>query len=155
MAVIGKKSKEILKYKPAELYIKKHILYTCACKSCEADADKSNILSAKIPDTLLYKSMVSKELLAHVISMEYQYAMSLYRMESYFSMMDVNFSRQTLSNRIISCANKLQPVFDYMQEELLKRNYIHADETYVKVIEQNGKDSIVANRKYRFFCWLQ
>ncbi|NMF04285.1 transposase [Clostridium beijerinckii] len=36
-----------------------------------------------------------------------------------------------------------------MKEELLKRNYIHADEIYLKVIEENGKDS---NSKR--FIWL-
>lgn len=70
-------------------------------------------------------------------------------MESYFSMMDANLLRQTLSNWIISCANELQPVFDYMKDELLRRNYIHADETYVKVIEENVKDS-----KSKRFMWL-
>ena len=59
--------------------------------------------------------------------MKYQYAMPLYRMASYFSMMDVNLSRQTLSNWIISCANELKPVFDYMKEELLRRNYIYPE----------------------------
>lgn len=58
-------------------------------------------------------------------------------------------SRQTLSNWIISCATELKPVFNYMKEELLKRNYIHANETYLKVIEENGKDS---NSKR--FMWL-
>ncbi|WP_425359760.1 IS66 family transposase [Clostridium beijerinckii] len=149
LVVIGKKSKEILKYKPAELYIEEHISYTYACKNCEADADKVNIISAKILNAFLYKSMASNELLAHVVSMKYQYAMPLYRMESYFSMMDVNLSRQTLSNWIISCATELKPVFNYMKEELLKRDYIHADETYLKVIEENGKDS---NSKR--FMWL-
>jgi transposase len=149
LVVIGKKSKEILKYKPAELYIEEHISYTYACKNCEADADKINIISAKIPNTFLYKSMASNELLAHVVSMKYQYAMPLYRMESYFSMMDIKLSRQTLSNWIISCATELKPVFNYMKEELLKRNYIHADETYLNVIEENGKDS---NSKR--FMWL-
>ncbi|MBE6089727.1 MAG: hypothetical protein E7206_17180 [Clostridium beijerinckii] len=149
LVIIGKKSKEILKYKPAELYIEEHISYTYACKNCEEYADKANIISEKMPNTFLYKSMASNELLAHVVSMKYQYAMPLYRMASYFSMMDANLSRQTLSNWIISCANELQPVFNHMKEELLKRNYIHADETYVKVIEENGKDS---NSKR--FMWL-
>lgn len=149
LVIIGKKSKEILKYKPAELYIEEHISYTYACKNCEVDEDKTNIISAKIPNTLLYKSMASNELLAHVVCMKYQYAMPLYRMESYFSMMDVNLSRQTLSNWIINCANELQPVFDYMKGELVQRNYIHADETYVKVIEENEKDS-----KSKRFMWL-
>lgn len=149
LVIIGKKSKEILKFKPAELYIEEHISYTYTCKNCEADADKANIVSAKIPNTFLYKSMASNELLAHVVSMKYQYAMPLYRMESYFKMMDVNLSRQTLSNWIISCASELQPLFDYMKDELLKRNYIHADETYVTVIEENGKNS-----KSKRYMWL-
>lgn len=149
LVVIGKKSKEILKYKPAELYIEEHISYTYACKNCEADTDKVNIISTKMPNTFLYKSMASNELLAHVVSMKYQYAMPLYRMESYFSMMDVKLSRQVLSNWIISFATELTPVFNYMKEELLKRNYIHADETYLKIIEENGKDS---NSKR--FMWL-
>ena len=149
LTVIGKKSKETLKYKPAELYIEEHVTYTYACKNCEAETDKANIISAKSPVTFLYKSMASNELLAHVISMKYQYSMPLYRMESYFKMMNVSLSRQTLSNWIIGCAARLEPVFDYMREELLKRNYIHADETYVKVIEENGKDS-----KSKRFMWL-
>ena len=43
LSIIGSKSKEILKYKPAELYIEEHITYTYACKSCEAETDKANI----------------------------------------------------------------------------------------------------------------
>ncbi|NYC73620.1 transposase [Clostridium beijerinckii] len=55
--------------------------------------------------------MASNELLAHVVSMKYQYAMPLYRMESYFFNDGCNLSRQTLSNWIISCATELKPVF--------------------------------------------
>ena len=35
LVVIGTKSKEILKYKPAELYIEEHITYSYACRTCE------------------------------------------------------------------------------------------------------------------------
>ncbi|MBA2887795.1 IS66 family transposase zinc-finger binding domain-containing protein [Clostridium beijerinckii] len=78
LIIIGKKSKEILKCKPAELYIEEHISYTYACKNCEADAYKANIISAKMPNNFLYKSMTSNELLSHVVSMKYQYSMPLY-----------------------------------------------------------------------------
>ena len=133
LSIIGTKSKEILKYKPAELYIEEHITYTYACKSCEAEVDKANILSAHAPKNLLHKGMASNELLAHVITMKYQHALPLYRMETYFEMMDVKLSRQTLSNWIINAASELECVYDYMRQELLKRNYIHADETPLKV----------------------
>ena len=98
MSIIGTQTKEILKYKPAELYIEEHITEVAVCKNCEAEADKSNIISAEKPKTLLHKSMASNELLAHIITMKYLHSMPLYRMETYFQMMEVSLSRQTLSN---------------------------------------------------------
>ena len=47
--VIGSKSKEIIKYKPAELYIEEHITYSYACKACEEKEETANIVSTKAP----------------------------------------------------------------------------------------------------------
>lgn len=141
LVVIGTKSKEILKYIPAKLYVEEHITYSYACKSCEENNDKANIVTTKAQETLLHKSMASNELLSHVINLKYQHAMPLYRQESYFKMMGVNLSRQTLSNWIIGAANELEPVYKLMKEELLKRRYIQADETVLKVLDDRGKES--------------
>ena len=111
LTIIGTKSKEILKYRPAELYIEEHVTYTYACKSCEAEADKAYIVSAHALENFLHKGMASNELLAHVITMKYQHALPLYRMETYFEMMDAKLSRQTLSNWIISAASELECVY--------------------------------------------
>lgn len=72
--------------------------YAYTCKSCEAEADKANIVSAHAPENFLHKGMASNEFLTHVITMKYQHALSLYRMETYSEMMDEKLSRQTLSN---------------------------------------------------------
>lgn len=149
MSIIGTQTKEILKYKPAELYIEEHITEVAVCKNCEAEADKSNIISAEKPKTLLHKSMASNELLAHVITMKYLHSMPLYRMETYFQMMDVSLSRQTLSNWIINSASELECIYNCMKDELLKSNYIHADETPVKVIDSKGKES-----KSKHYMWV-
>lgn len=149
LSTIGSKSKEILKYKPAELYIEEHIIYTYACKSCDAEADQSNIICADRPQTLLHKSMASNELLAHVITMKYLHALPLCRMETYFDMLDVKLSRQTLSNWIINCASELEVVYECMKEEFLKRNYVHADETAVKVIDSKGTET-----KSKHYMWV-
>ncbi len=141
LVVIGTKSKEILKYIPAKLYVEEHITYSYACKTCEENNDKANIITTKAPRTLLHKSMVSNELLSHVINLKYQHAMPLYRQETYFKMMGANLSRQTLSNWILSTANELEPVYKLMKEELLKRDYIQADETVLKVLDDKGKES--------------
>jgi len=149
LVVIGTKSKEILKYIPAKLYVEEHITYSYACKTCEENNDQANIVTTKAPRTLLHKSMASNELLSHVINLKYQHAMPLYRQETYFKMMGANLSRQTLSNWIISTANELEPIYKLMKEELLKRDYIQADETVLKVLDDKGKES-----KKQKYMWL-
>ncbi|GAB2323300.1 IS66 family transposase [Alkalibacterium sp. m-11] len=141
LVVIGSKSKELVKYIPAKLYIEEHRTYSYACKACEVDNDKANITSTKAPKTLLHKSMASNELISHMINLKYQHSMPLYRQESYFKMMGANLSRQTLANWIINAANELEPIYQLMKEELLKRQYIQADETVLKVLDDKGKDS--------------
>jgi transposase len=150
LSVIGSKTtKEILKYKPAELYIEEHVIYSYACRSCEEIDGDAHIISSKAPNTLLHKSMASNEVLSHVINMKYQYAMPLYRQETYFDMLGASLSRQTLSNWIIGAAKEFQSVYDLMKEKLLNSHYVQADETTVVVVDSKGQDS-----KAKKYMWL-
>ena len=49
----------------------------------------------------------------------------------------------------MSEAVALEPIYSHMKKELLSRNYINADETTLKVINDNGKDS-----KTKEYMWL-
>lgn len=146
---IGKKEKDILKYIPAKLYVERHVTYSYACKSCEENTGEANIITTKSPTALLHKSMASNDILAHSMCLKYIYALPLYRQEKYFKMLDVNLSRQTLSNWMISAANEFNVVYDLMKSKLLKSNYIQADETTLKVIDDKGRDS-----KSKKYMWL-
>ncbi len=149
LEVIGKKTKEVLKYVPAKLYIEEHVTYSYACKACEAASGEANIETTKGYEGILYKSMASNELVAHVVNMKYQHAMPLYRLETYFKMLGANLSRQTLSNWVIGAADAVTPIIEIMKEELLKSPYVQADETTLQVIEDNGKES-----KSKKYMWL-
>ncbi|SHH42155.1 IS66 family transposase [Clostridium grantii] len=147
---IGVKStKEIIKYIPAKLIVEEHVIYSYACKSCEKETGESNIGSTQMAQTIFYNSMASNELIAHTLILKYQHAMPLYRQESYFNMMDATLSRQTLCNWTMAAATALEPIYNHMKKELLRRNYINADETTLKVINDNGKDS-----KSKKYMWL-
>ena len=147
---IGVKSrKEILKYIPAKLIVEEHVVYSYACKPCEKENEDSKIVSPEMPKTIFYNSMASNELIAHTIALKYLHAMPLYRQQSYFDMMGATLSRQTLCNWTMSAAKALDPIYNYMKKELLNRNYIHADETTLKVINDNGKSS-----KSKKYMWL-
>ena len=93
--------------------------------------------------------MACNELIAHTLVLKYQYAMPLYRQETYFDMMGATLSRQTLCNWTMSAANALEPIYSHMKQELLTRDYIQADETTLKVINDDGKDS-----KSKKYMWL-
>ncbi len=150
MECIGTSSKEIVKYKPAELTVEEHITYTYACKErCEDEKGKTNIISTKAPNTLLHKSMASNEILSHVIALKYIYALPLHRQESYFKMLGLPLSRQTLSNWVVAAANEFKIVYEIMKEELVKRNYVQADETTLKVLEKSGEES-----RSTHYMWL-
>lgn len=150
LAPIGIKSKkEIIKYIPAKLVVEEHVIYSYACKSCEKETGESNIVSPSVPQTIFYNSMASNELIAHTLILKYQHAMPLYRQQTYFDMMGATLSRQTLCNWTMSAAEALKPIYNHIKKELLNRNYIHADETTLKVINDNGKDS-----KSKKYIWL-
>lgn len=149
MHVIGKKSTKKLRFVPAKLYIEEHVTYSYACRQCEKKDIEATIVSAKAPKSFLPKSMATNELLAHVLYLKYSYAMPLNRQESYFKMLGANLSRQTLSNWVLKCADRFEDIYEHMKAELLKRDYIHADETTVMVINEKGKES-----KSKKYMWL-
>ena len=70
--------KDILKYIPAKPYIVRHVTYSYACKSCQETTGETNITTTKSQATLLHKSMVSNEILAHSMCLKYLYALPLY-----------------------------------------------------------------------------
>lgn len=150
LKIIGINSKkQILRYVPARLYVEEHITYSYACRKCEAEDGIANIVTTESPKNLIYKGMASNSLLSHVISLKFLYSVPLYRQHNYFEMLGANLSRQTLSNWVISSALEIQDVYDLMKEELIKSYYIQADETTLKVIENNGNES-----KAKKYMWI-
>ena len=150
LEIIGVNSKkQVLKFVPARLYVEEHITYSYACRKCEAEDIKANILTTESPKNLINKGMASNTLLAHVIALKFVYSLPLYRQENYFQMLGANLSRQTLSNWVIGSSIELQDIYALMKEELIKSNYIQADETTLKVIESNGNES-----KAKKYMWI-
>ena len=84
----------------------------------------SNIITTKAPKNLINKGMASNNLLSHVISLKFLYAVPLYRQENYFNMLGATLSRQTLSNWVIGVAAELTDVYNLMKEEYSIRGSI-------------------------------
>lgn len=84
--------------------------------------------------------MASPSVVAEVIYQKYVNHVPLYRQEQEWKGRDVAFSRTTMANWTIRCAEDwLVPVWEAMRKELLQREVLHADETTVQVLKEKGK----------------
>ncbi|HOO28137.1 MAG TPA: transposase, partial [Lachnospiraceae bacterium] len=102
---------------------------------------QDEFLRGKRPKDLLRNSIVTPSLLSSIVNVKYVNSSTLNRVEQEFSRNGVNISRQTMSNWIIKSTDKyLCPLWDRLQEELLKFHVNQSDETPTQVIH-DGKSA--------------
>ena len=103
------------------------------------------IVKAEHPKEMLNGSIATPSIVSAVIHGKYTNAVPLYRQEQEFARNDVNISRQTMANWVITSAERyISLVYDRMKEELLKSPVIHADETPV-MISKDGREGMHKN----------
>ena len=62
----------------------------------------------------------------------------------------ISLSRATMANWVIQCSQSwLKPLYKHMKQELLIHSVIHADETVVQVLKEDGKTA-----QSRSYMWL-
>ena len=107
------------------------------------------IVKAEHPKEMLNGSIATPSIVSAVIHGKYTNAVPLYRQEQEFTRNDVNISRQTMANWVITSAERyLSLVYDRMKEELLNSLVIHADETPV-MVSKDGRKGM-----HRNYMWV-
>jgi transposase len=136
-------SKEVrreLQVIPAQVKVVEHVRYVYACRNCEKTDTTTPVITAKMPAPVLPGSFVSPSLMAFVMQQKYGMALPLYRQEQQFKDFGLDLSRQTLANWMIHGANDwLSIIYNRMHEHLIKEEIIHADETRVQVLHEDGR----------------
>lgn len=103
------------------------------------------VVKADHPKEMLNGSIATPSLVSAVIHGKYTNAVPLYRQEQEFARNDVNISRQTMANWVITTAERyISLVYDRMKEEILKSPVIHADETPV-MVTKDGREGMHKN----------
>lgn len=108
------------------------------------------------PKDLFRGSIATPSLVASILNVKYVNSAPLHRIEQEFSRNGVNISKQTMSNWIISSANRyLAPLVECMKKELLKLPVIQSDETPTQVINDDrtpgSKSYMWVHRSGEFF----
>lgn len=130
---------------PAQVRAVEHIQTVYSCRNCERNSDANSLpmVKAAVPAPVIPGSGVaSSSLLAFIICNKYVLALPLYRQEQELERIGIHISRQTMANWIIYGTTRwLAPIYELLLEELLKVAILHADETTVQVIREDGREA--------------
>lgn len=141
-------TKDIFEYKvdiiPSKVVLTKYIIKQYKCPNCSESYELPRI------NCFDNESFLTPSLGAFVANYKYNYALPLYRQESILKQLGATLSRQQLSNYCIDIAEKLEPLYNLLKEQLISTpcKVIHADETTLKVIHK--KD----NNREKCHVWL-
>jgi transposase len=126
---------------PAQYKVTEHVQTVYACRQCEQNSDHVPMKKSEVPAALIPNSGVaSPSLLAQILNSKYALALPLYRQEQEFKRNGVSLSRQTMSNWIITAHQRwFAGLFDLLHAELLKNEILHADETTLQVLREDGR----------------
>lgn len=129
-----------LKVIPAEVKVVKHVRHVYSCRQCEREATETPVITAPMPKPAAPGSLASPSALAFTMVQKYVMGLPLYRQEQQFAHLGVELSRQTLANWLLQAANTwLQPLYERMHTHLLPQPVLHADETTLQVLREDGR----------------
>ena len=150
MEIIGKEVKETLKFKPAEAVLVQDVYYTYGCPQCKQEAEVTPILETAQEPAIIPNSYATPEAVAYVAVQKFVMCVPLYRQEMEWNSKKIMITRQTMANWLIRCATDwFQPVYDELHHALLQHDLLHADETVVQVLHEEGRSA-----QEKSYMWL-
>ena len=132
---IGEEITEVLEYTPANLFVRKMIRPKYALK------DKG-IVIGQLPTLPLPKSNAGASLLAHIAVSKFVDHLPFYRQRQIFKRQQFVVSDSTLGGWFTQTADLLEPLYNTLQHEILKSNYIQADESPIGVQDSHKKGTL-------------
>lgn len=130
-----------LKTIPKQFTVVEHVQKVYSCKHCEQNNIETPMLKAKTPKPLISGSgIASASLVADIVNNKFALSLPLYRQEKEMKNNGVNLSRQTMANWLIYInAHYLKCFLTLLMLKLLAHDVLHADETTVQVLHEDGK----------------
>ncbi len=142
---IGESISEQLDIIPAQVQVLQTVRKKYACKQCE-----ETIKTAPAPQVLLPKAMASANTMAYIITAKYADGLPLYRLSEILKRHSIEMSRQTLSDSVLSVAEKIAPLISHMRQQLMSGELIYMDETKAQVLKEPGKSA-----QSQSYMWIQ
>lgn len=138
---VGEERSEQLEYIPASIKVIETVRPKYACRHCDKTAEVTPFVIAPVPCSPIPKSMATASLLAQIICNKYQFGLPLYRQVTLFQQSGIEIDRRSMANWMIKCGAWFERITDAFKIHLLQQLAIHADETPIKVIDEDREKS--------------
>ncbi len=105
-----------------------------------------------MPEPVIKGGFASQEGVAHIATQKFVMGSPLYRQEQEWAQNGILLCRQTMSNWLIkACEDWLEPIYEEMKRRLCKHQVLHADETTLQVLHEDGKPAQSKSYMWLFF----
>jgi len=140
-----------IEFRPAKYVGVEHVETLYSCRVCEHENDHVPLLKSPLPAPVIPGSGISSaSLIAHILNCKYVLGLPLHRQEQEFERLGIPISRQTMTNWVIKASELyFAPLSKLLREELLRNEILHADETTMQVLREDGRQA-----KDKSYVWL-
>ena len=145
---IGEEITEELEYEPGNLFVNRYV------RSKYAKPNNEGIVIAPMIDRPLPKAIAGPGLLSQIVIDKYVDHLPLYRQMERFKRQGVTIPYSTITDMISGTCKLLTPLFDALVKIMLQSNYLHADETPIKVLDKDKKGDASAGSAHRGYFWV-
>lgn len=109
------------------------------------------LFAVSIRQPVLQPILWPRPRVAYIMTQKYVDGLPLARQEKIWVREGISLSRATMANWVIRCSQSwLKPLYKHMKQELLTHSVIHADETVVQVLKEDGKPATSESRMWLY-----
>jgi transposase len=133
---IGDEVTEVLDFKPGALYVKQYIRPKYVQPM---DETAHTVITARLPERIMEKSMAGEGLLAQIIVDKYVDHLPLHRQLQRFERAGVTIAQSTINDWVKAVLVQLMALYEVHKRQVLASSYLHCDETPLKVLDETKK----------------
>jgi len=128
---IGEEITEILDYKPGKLFVQRYI------RPKYVLPEDKGIVIGQLPSLPIHRGNAGQGLLAHMIVSKFVDHIPFYRQVQQFKREGVVLPESTMNGWFSATCRLLSPLYEKLKSEVLKSDYLMADETPIPVLTED------------------
>ena len=140
---IGEEVTEELEYEPGKLFVNRYVRPKYVRSATET------VMIAPMPERPLPKAIAGPALLAQIVLDKYVDHLPLYRQMERFKREGINIPYSTITDWVSATCKLIRPLYDALSKIILQSDYLHADESPVKVLDKDKK-----GETHRGYFWV-